>query len=535
MVALLASAAPVAAADGAVNLRVFVRGQTAEAGAKTSLTVYVDNYAGFAGGAGATATNVVVTIDLPTVDIVRPVAIDPFTCDLTIRPIVCRAPSLAANQKADLVFRIVAPSTATAVSIGAHVSAAESDSDLRDNYSSSHLAVLPVFTVTTTSDSGPGSLRQAILDSNASDCGCAISFRLPPPLPEAGFFTIQPRSPLPAVARSAINGAAEATLLDRDEAGPPLVMLDGSLQPSGDGLVFTGGANVSDLAIGNFRRNGIDVQAGRSSYVTGCYLGLDPKGRPAPNERGYVDYTPSVDVASCVIGSNLRSGIWVVNGSVTLYKNRIGVAPDSDDPRPNGASGVFLIADQRIYMTDNVIANNAHAGIALTVPKHDSIEFYKNSIYANGAAAVDFNLDGLSPNVADDVERFANRPVITRAVYNARTDETRVDVVVSTTPRPLSIPSFWPPASIYGGNAAAVELYANDAPRADLQRWLGDFFVGTLPEHGPGAVGTTITVKGDLRGKWITAIASRASQKCYLDMCQTSLDVSEASDAAPVR
>src|SRR5262244_1177599 len=51
------------------------------------------------------------------------------------------------------------------------------------------------FTVTNTADSGPGSLRQAILDANANAGEDTIAFAIP----GGGVHTIQPTSPLPAI------------------------------------------------------------------------------------------------------------------------------------------------------------------------------------------------------------------------------------------------------------------------------------------------------------------------------------------------
>ena len=56
------------------------------------------------------------------------------------------------------------------------------------------------FTVTTTADSGDGSLRQAILNANANPGLDVITFDIP----GAGPYTIQPLSPLPAITDSVI-------------------------------------------------------------------------------------------------------------------------------------------------------------------------------------------------------------------------------------------------------------------------------------------------------------------------------------------
>src|SRR4051794_14336263 len=55
--------------------------------------------------------------------------------------------------------------------------------------------LLTGFFVTNTADAGPGSLRQAILDSNAFGPNEGIHFAIPGP----GVHTIRPLSPLPVV------------------------------------------------------------------------------------------------------------------------------------------------------------------------------------------------------------------------------------------------------------------------------------------------------------------------------------------------
>src|SRR5881397_223402 len=69
------------------------------------------------------------------------------------------------------------------------------------------------FNVTNTNDSGPGSLRQAILDANASAAiPHTILFNIPTADPgfAGGVFTIQPVSQLPEIKRSTtIDGASQ--------------------------------------------------------------------------------------------------------------------------------------------------------------------------------------------------------------------------------------------------------------------------------------------------------------------------------------
>ncbi len=104
------------------------------------------------------------------------------------------------------------------------------------------------FTVTTTADSGTGSLRQAILASDAETGGTnAIEFDIP----GQGVQTIAPLSPLPAITGPVlIDGTSQPGY-----AGTPLIELMGSRAGSADGLTITGpGVTVLGLDIGDFAR-----------------------------------------------------------------------------------------------------------------------------------------------------------------------------------------------------------------------------------------------------------------------------------------
>src|SRR5688500_7549020 len=76
-----------------------------------------------------------------------------------------------------------------------------------------------VFTVTTTGDSGPGSLRQAILDANARSGADTISFGI-----ATGAQTIRPATALPAVTDTVTLDATTQP----GYAGTPLITLDGA-------------------------------------------------------------------------------------------------------------------------------------------------------------------------------------------------------------------------------------------------------------------------------------------------------------------
>ncbi|HZN68934.1 MAG TPA: hypothetical protein VFB66_26880, partial [Tepidisphaeraceae bacterium] len=133
--------------------------------------------------------------------------------------------------------------------------------------------LLAAFTVTTTADAGPGSLRQAILDANAAPGADVIGFAIPGP---AGtVHTILPLSPLPSV--------TGPTTLDATTqpgyAGSPVIELDGSSAgPSADGIaVMARPGVVRGLAINRFGGSGIVANAP-----------LDPGRSPVQLQANYI-------------------------------------------------------------------------------------------------------------------------------------------------------------------------------------------------------------------------------------------------------
>jgi hypothetical protein len=139
--------------------------------------------------------------------------------------------------------------------------------------------LLSTFTVVNTNDSGPGSLRQAILDANANGGTNTIAFDVN----GGGAQTITPLSQLPALTGPVvIDGTTQPGY-----AGQPLIDLSGSgLDPfGGNGLTLTGGAStVRGLAINNFRGGfsfptaGLILQGRGGNVIAGDYIGTDRTG-----------------------------------------------------------------------------------------------------------------------------------------------------------------------------------------------------------------------------------------------------------------
>ena len=224
--------------------------------------------------------------------------------------------------------------------------------------------------ITNTGDTGEGSLRAALEYANDA-CArdrvpCALKFRFTETLPEQGWFTIRPLTPLPAITAPDISLAGEHE---------PRVELDGSLLTRGHGLELRGEgpATIDRLFIGGFPWDGIAITRRGGTGISQCEIGVHPNRQPNPNgSRGVTIDAPASDVGlgGNRISANVRSGVFIAGGErISLHSNVIGyhTFENSADPRlANGASGVYAgPAARDVRITTNYIGGNAHAGVAI--------------------------------------------------------------------------------------------------------------------------------------------------------------------------
>ncbi|MFN8524775.1 MAG: right-handed parallel beta-helix repeat-containing protein [Chloroflexota bacterium] len=190
------------------------------------------------------------------------------------------------------------------------------------------------YEVTTAADSGPGSLRQAILDANANPGEDSITFNIP----GAGPHTILPLTGLPAVTGPTdIDGRTQPGY-----AGAPLVALEGSgLSPSvsPNGIHLVGSSSLRGLSVYGFFS---DVTLGDSNIVAGNYLGMKPDGSaPAAADSRLETSVYMYQSSNNVIGGSSASDRNVIGGkgrhgtgihvyqstSTLIVGNYIGVDP----------------------------------------------------------------------------------------------------------------------------------------------------------------------------------------------------------------
>jgi hypothetical protein len=377
------------------------------------------------------------------------------------------------------------------------------------------------YTVTTTADSGPGSLRQAILNADANP-GSDITFDIPGSAPQ----TSQLLSPLPAItANVTIDGSTQPGY-----TGTPLVVLDGSQAGAGaDGLTVAAGfATIQDLVINQFSGDGIHVLSAGAAQINGNYIGTDASGKTAegnsrygveidsqssdpvdPDNDGDNDNAadsgdtdddavfggPSTINGGNVISANTAGGIYVhgINAYATMTNNFIGTQADGVSPLGNGGPGVVLDAGStgntiggQTSATANTIAFNSGDGVEILQSTENQIE--ANSIFANQGLGIDLNS-------ADNANDSQVAPVLAGAASYG--GQTFISGTLNTSP----------------DSGDTIDFYAND--KADPsgfgqgQIWLGSIQIDTddngqasfdadLPASA--AVGTFITATASYRG-----------------------------------
>src|SRR5262245_43684028 len=199
------------------------------------------------------------------------------------------------------------------------------------------------FTVSSTNDSGPGSLRQAILDANAA--GGTIIFAIP----GAGVHTIAPASALPLITEAVtIDGYTQSGASpnshppDQGTNAAILIEIDGTnAGSSSDAAVFKvasagNGAIIRGLAI-NRGHAGIRVDGADGVHIEGCFVGTDPAGAAAHGNN----------VGGVVITSNATNV--TVGGITPAARNLIS---------GNGVDEIVIGLENGNGGTGHVIAGN---------------------------------------------------------------------------------------------------------------------------------------------------------------------------------
>lgn len=264
-----------------------------------------------------------------------------------------------------------------------------------------------MFSVVNINDSGAGSLRQAILDANASPGADLIVFNIP----GSGVRTISPLTVLPTITDPVTidgysqPGSSVNTLAGANDAVLQ-IELDGSqtgITAPVHGLTITANNSViRGLVINRFRGDGIRVQGGDNNVIEGNYIGTDPTGTVelgnGTGGSGGGDSVSAVDFY----------GVRILNGASS---NRIG----TDGDNINDAAERNLISGNdggEILVNGAGSDSNVVAGNLIGTDKTGTKSLSLNVVVTGEAYGVGvmngarFNLIGTDGDgIADEIER----------------------------------------------------------------------------------------------------------------------------------
>lgn len=314
-------------------------------------------------------------------------------------------------------------------------------------------SVAVTFTVTSTADSGAGTLRQAIIDANNNAGNDTIAFNI------GGTFgavkTINLLSALPTVTGPVnIDGYSQPGSISNTTPAPgsinatPLIELNGSgAGANADGLSITaGGSTVKGLIINRFSRFGIQLSGSSGNRVEGNFIGTDSSGTSDLGNSGSgISISSSMTntvggttaAARNLISGNNAYGVSIsatsgANVANVVQGNLIGTKKDATTVLGNNFAGVNIFSASGNTVGDsafagtlsNVIAFNGDDGVAVVVNASVRNAILQNSIHSNAGLGIDLlGSDGVNANDALDADagpnNLQNFPVLTFAASNS--------------------------------------------------------------------------------------------------------------------
>jgi hypothetical protein len=236
-------------------------------------------------------------------------------------------------------------------------------------------ATAAILTVTSTADSGPGTLHQALLDSNAS---VGVLDTIAFAIPGAGVHTIVVSTDLPTATDPVIiDGTTQPGY-----AGSPLIELTESAITQGF-RISAGNSTVRGLAIFEFGVQ-LTLISNGGNLVEACYIGINATATVTSSGLGLqVQNSPDTTIggtdsgAGNVISGNTGNGIQVVTSDRMIIRgNLIGTDPTGTQARNNGG-GISIVN------SDETIIGGTVAGMGNLVSNSDG-----NGIHVTGSANV---------------------------------------------------------------------------------------------------------------------------------------------------
>jgi IPT/TIG domain len=285
------------------------------------------------------------------------------------------------------------------------------------------------FTVTTTADSGAGSLRQAILDANAAAGADTIAFNIP----GSGVQTIAPLTALPQVTDAVTidgytqPGSSANTLAVGDNA-VLLIELSGANASGAVGLsVLAHFSTIRGLVIGGFAA-GVALPVDGTNYngnnsITGNFIGTTADGAAAHHNGTGV----SISSWTNGVGGSLPAQRNIISGNSTAVSishskqnsvggNYIGTNAAGNAAIPNGfgvseSGGGGSFFSTYNSFTGNVISGNTGGGLSLSTGGYGANSGNLIGTDATGTAPFGNGGTGISVDQSTFSETLSNNTI----------------------------------------------------------------------------------------------------------------------------
>jgi len=249
--------------------------------------------------------------------------------------------------------------------------------------------------VTNTNDSGPGSLREAIIQTNSSPIGIdAIIFNLELSDPnynsETGVWIIDLLSALPMISYPSvsIDGSSQQTYIGNTNINGPEIRIQTSTTIEYAFRIVSPNCSISNLNISNFEY-AIQIYGTMANgiTITENYIGTNEIGTEvSPNEYGIAigGNAYNIDIWGNLISGNSAGGIVSSEAhDCNIYGNLIGTDRTGVDILAN-PTGILLESSYNMQIGGNteedrnVISGNTDSGMTIY-----GVESYNNIIIGN--------------------------------------------------------------------------------------------------------------------------------------------------------
>jgi len=272
-------------------------------------------------------------------------------------------------------------------------------------------AIANTFTVTNTNDTGTGSLRQAILNSNTATPGPnTINFNIPATDPNCNatthVCTISPATALPTITTPVtINGytqtgaSANTNPTTKGLNTVLKIQLSGAMSAGGVGLqIGASNCTVQGLVINSWSAFGIydNVPTSQNNVIAGNFIGTDPTGtvaRPNGGSGVFLENGPSnntiggtTPAARNLISGNGNIGVAIQGNTNIVQGNLIGTDITGTKALGNSGRGVNVqsgagnLVGGTTVAARNIISGNTNANGVDTFASGSTLKVQGNFI-----------------------------------------------------------------------------------------------------------------------------------------------------------